>query len=208
MLNRNLPPWLSLGLLAGVVVGMLALVGWIKPYLAGPDLAMTTIYRPKPVPVHVETVKWLKKVETKVVKERIEIPVEVIGDVPLSEAKRLAEDFHISIPDLQKENRKLVDVLDVPKAPHGGEMALTVNTASGKIDGIFRPKPAPMIEVGGLREAGAEFDPLNNAVTGYYRQDLLRVGPVVISGRAFVTGPLTPRNAPTYGAAIGAAVRF
>jgi hypothetical protein len=195
-------------MLAGIVIGVLAIVGWIKPYLNGPDLAVATIYRPRPVAVQVERVKWLNRVETKIVRERVEVPVEVIREIPAKEAKRLEDDFHIKVADLQKESRELIDVVAVPKAPHGGEMALTVNTESGKIDGIFRATPAPVVEFGGLRELGAELDPLNQAVTGYYRQDLLRVGPIVVSGRAFVTGPLAPGRVPTYGAAIGASVRF
>jgi hypothetical protein len=208
VLNRNLPHWLSLGLLASIVVGVLAAYGWIKPYLNGPDLALSTIYRPKPVPVKVETVQWMNDV--RVVRERVAVPggVEVVHDIPPKVAKRLVDDFHISLPDLQKEHRELVDVLDVPKAPHGGEMALTINTETGNVNGIFRPKPAPFIELGGIREAGAAFDPLNKAVTVSYRQDLARVGPIVISGRAFVTGPITPGRAPSYGVEIGGSFRF
>ena len=108
MLNRNLPHWLSLGLLAAIVVGALAAYGWIKPYLNGPDLALTTIYRPKPVPVKVATVKWMNDV--RVVREKVPVPggVEVVHDIPPKVAKRLVDDFHISLPDLRKEHRELV----------------------------------------------------------------------------------------------------
>jgi hypothetical protein len=211
--QRSLPSWLSLGVLAAIVVGVLFVVGWIKPYLNGPDLALTTIYRPKPVPVRVETVKWLKG-DTRVKTERVEVPVEVIREVPAKVEKQLLG-FGLSLKDLQAKKEELVDVLDVPRAPHGGEMALTVNTETGKIDGTFKPKAAPLIEFGGIRAAGGAFDPIAKRIVGYYRQDLIRVGPVVVNGRVSAGAPLAVgasssngRRVLDYGVEIGAEIRF
>lgn len=204
--NRHLPGWLSLAVLGAVVIGILTLVGWVKPYLSGPDLALSTIYRPKPVPVKVETVKWLTR--TKVKTERMEVPIEVIREVPPKTETRLAEGFGLRLSDLRADNRELVDVLAVPKAPHGGEMALTVNTESGRIAGTFRPKAAPFIAFGGLREVGLDLNVTSKAAGGYYRQDLIRVGPAVVNGKVFVSAPLVAGGAPDFGAAVGVAVRF
>ena len=207
-MNRVLfqaPRLLTYGL---IVVAMLAVAGWIKPYLNGPDLAIATIYRPKPVPVQVEKVKWLTRVEHMTTTTRVEVPVEVIRELPAKETQRIEHDFGLKLPELRAENRELVDVLAVPKAPRGGEMALTVNTGSGKIDGIFRAKPAPFFELGGLREAGVDADVVNRSITGYYRQDLLRVGPAVVNARAFAGVPIQSGDKPTAGVCLGVAVRF
>jgi hypothetical protein len=206
MLRRNLPSWFSLTLLAAVAVGVLFLVGWIKPYLHGPDLALTTIYRPKPVPVKVETVKWMTKVKT----EKVEVQVEVIREVPAKVEKQLLG-FGINLKELHAENKELAKILGVPRAPHGGEMALTVNTGSGEIEGIFKPKQAPFIEFGGMREVGMDYEPLGKVAGGYYRQDLVRLGPVIVNGKAFVKAPIAPAASSKgidYGVSIGAAIRF
>lgn len=196
------PRWLTWGLILAIAAGALALVGWIKPYLEGPDLAMATIYRPKPVPVEVETVRWLTKVETRTTRERVEIPVEVIRELPAKETKRLEADFGVTLPELRADNRELVDILSVPKAPHGGEMALTVNTQTGDIDGIFKPKAAPLVALGGMREAGLGYNIIQRSAEGYYRQDLIRIGPAVVNGRAYAT------TAGDYGVSVAVAVRF
>lgn len=202
--NKNLPSWLTLSVLAAIVVGTLFLIAQAKSYLSGPDLALTTIYRPKPVPVPVETVKWM----TKVKKERVEVPMEVYRDVPAKVEKRLEKDFNIRLPELRAENKELADILAVPKAPRGGEMALTVNTETGQIEGIFRPKATPLIEFGGIREVGLDANIIRQGVTGYFRQDLVRLGPAVVNGKAFATVPLTAGQAPDYGVSVGVAVRF
>jgi hypothetical protein len=204
--QKNISAWFTLPLLAGIVVGALFLIGNIKAYL-DPISSMSTIYRPKPVPVKVETVKWLKG-DIRVKKEIVNVPVEVIREVPAKTNKRLEDDFHINVKDLMAEHKALVDVVDVPKAPHGGAMALTIDTDSGKIENTFRPNAAPVIEFGGIREAGAEYNVLQKGVTGYYRQDLVRIGPVVVGGRVFVTAPLAPGTPASYGASVGASVRF
>lgn len=203
--QRNLPAWCSFGLLAALAIGALALVGWIKPYLSGPDLGVATVYRPKPVPVRVETVKWIKRVE----RQTVTVPVEIIREVPAKTEEQLTQKFGFAIGDLRAEQKELVDILAVPKAPHGGEMALTVNTSSGKIAGTFRPNQAPFLELGGMREIGLEYDPLNTMAGGYYRQDLVRIGPAIVNGKAFARLPLTPGSkAPDFGVSIGVAVRF
>lgn len=207
-MNRTLfaaPRLLTYGLL---LVAVLAIAGWVKPYLNGPDVALTTLYRTKPQPVAAPTVKWLTRVEHKTVTERVEVPVEVIRELPAKETKRLEEDFGLKLPELRAENRELVDILAVPKAPRGGEMALTVNTGSGKIDGIFRAKSAPFVELGGMREVGIDYDALNRAASGYYRQDLVRIGPAIVNGKAFAGVPLTPGKSSTLGVMVGVAVRF
>lgn len=201
----NAPRWLTY---TALVVAVLAAIGWVKPYLVGPDLALATIYRPKPVPVEIETVKWLTKVETKTVKERVEVPVEVIRELPVKETKRLEEDFGLALSELRADNRELVDVLAIPRAPRGGEMAVTINTESGRIDGVFRPKAAPLFELGGMREVGIDYDPINAVATGYYRQDLVRVGPAIVHAKAFAGASLGPGKGSTAGVSIGVAVRF
>lgn len=187
-------------------IGAFLLIGVVKPYLDGPIPGLTTIYRPKPVPVKVETVKWLTRVE----KERVNVPVEVIREVPAKVEKHLQDDFKISLPELRAEHKALVDVVNVPKAPDGGEMALTLNTETGKVDSIFRPKPMPFFQLGGIREAGVGYDPLQQAAVGFYRQDLARTGPIVWSGEAYVKGGIAPaaRTAPAVGVEIRASIRF
>jgi hypothetical protein len=208
MLQRNLPSWISFTLLAAVAVGILALVGWIKPYLNGPDLALATIYRPKPVPVKVPEIKEIVKYRTQIKTERVEIPVEVIREVPAKVEKTLLG-YGITLKDLQTENKALATVLDVPKAPFGGGMAITVNTLDGKIDGTFLAKQAPFIQFGGIREAGIGFDPINAAARGYYRQDLVRVGPAIVNGEAFVSTPIAGGKASAnVGVSVNVAVRF
>ncbi len=202
--QRNLPAWCSLGLLAALVIAALAIVGWIKPYLSGPDLGVATVYRPKPIPVRVETVKWLERVERKTVT----VPVEVIREVPPKTEEQLETKFGFGLSDLKSEGKDFVDVLAVPKAPHGGEMALTVNTTTGKVAGTFRPNPSPLIELGGMREVGFEYDPLNTMAGGYYRQDLVRIGPGIVNGKAFARLPVTPGSKADFGVTIGVAVRF
>lgn len=205
-LRQNAPAWLTLPVLGLLVVGVLWFIAQAKSYFSGPDLVLTTIYRPKPVPVEVERVKWLTK--TKIKTERVEIPVEVIREVSPKIEKRLSDGFHITLDQLHAEKKELVDVLDVPKAPRGGEMALTVDTDTGKITGTFLPKKTPLIEFGGIREAGVDYNVLRQGATGYYRQDLVRLGPAIVNGKAFATVPLTPGVAADYGVTIGVAVRF
>jgi hypothetical protein len=202
--TASLPPWLSAGVLAAIVVAILALVGWIKPYLAGPDFATTTIYRVRPVPVEVERVRWLERVKVRT--ERVEVPVEVIREVPAKVEQRLADDFGIRLPELPAENREFIDVVAVPKAPHGGEMAITVSTETGKIDGIFRPLPAPLVEFGGIRELGVDYDPINATAGAYYRQDLVRLGPAVVNATAFARASREAGS--DIGGKIGVAIRF
>lgn len=203
--KAKVPMWLTLPLLAGIVIGALWFVAQVKSYLGGPDLALTTIYRSKPVPVEVERVKWLTKTKIKV--ERVEVPVEVIREVSPKIEKKL-EGFNINLEKLHAEKKELVDVLDVPKAPRGGEMALTVDTDSGQITGTFLPKKTPLIEFGGIREVGIDYNVLRSGVTGYYRQDLVRLGPAVVNGKAYATVPLTPGTTADYGVSVGVAVRF
>ncbi len=193
---------------AFIVLLGLAAWGWIKPWIEGPDLRFSTITRTRPVPVKVETVRWMTKVATKIKRERVEVPVEVIREVPVKVAERLKEGFKVSLPDLRAEGRELVDVLEVPKAPHGGEMALTVQTATGKIDGIFRAKPAPFFEAGGLRELGGGYNPFSGTAILSYRQDLVRIGPVVVVGRGYLAAPLKPGQAVDVGGDINAVIRF
>jgi hypothetical protein len=205
-MKRVIPPRLVIYPLIGIA--LLAAIGWIKPYLAGPELSsMVTMVRVKPVPVPTETVKWLTKVDKRIVRDTVTIPVEVIREVPAKQAERLHQDFNITLPELRETNRELANVVEVPPAPRGGEMAITVNTESGAIGGIFRAKPSPLIEFGGLREAGVEFDAMNTIATGYYKQDLIRIGPAVVNGRVYASLPGGARS-PAAGAAIGVAVRF
>jgi hypothetical protein len=199
------PRWVTYAL---IIVAALAVVGWVKPYLQGPDLAFSTIYRPRPVPVKVDTTAWLKNAEPKIKYVRVPVEVPVIVEVPAKVQQRFEEDFGIKLPELRAENRELVDILAVPKAPRGGEMALVVNTSTGKIDGTFHAHTAPLLELGGLREAGIEYDPMNAMAAGYYRQDLVRVGPAVVSGKVFAGVPVAPGKQATAGVAIGVAVRF
>jgi hypothetical protein len=206
-LNIPLPTWFNLTFIVILAVGALWLVAQVKSYIKGPDLALTTIYRPKPVPVPVTEVKWMTKVKT----ERINVPVEVYRDVPAPVEKRLDKDFGIKLDLLRAENKELAKIVDVPKSPHGGAMAITVNTGSGAVEGIFRPNAAPLIEFGGIREVGADYEPLAKVAGGYYRQDLLRVGPAILNGKAFVKAPIAPGangKGIDYGISIGVAVRF
>lgn len=194
-------------LYAAIVLAILAAWGWVKPFIDGPDLRFSTITRTRRVAVKVETVRWLTKVETQVKRERVPVEVPVIVEVPAKVEKRLEEDFQIKLPELREEGRELIDIQEVPKAPHGGEMALTIHTKTGKVESIFRPKPAPFFELGGLREAGVDYDPLSAAVRGYYRQDLVRIGPGVVNAKVFASAPLRG-SVPEYGVSVGVAVRF
>jgi hypothetical protein len=204
LLLANVPRWLTWGLVLSAIAGALFVAGWIKPLLEGPDLSVVTVYRPKSVPVQVETVRWLvkEKERLRVKTERVEVPVEVIREVPAKVEQRLASDFGITLPELRTENRELVDILAIPRAPRGGELAVTVNTGSGRIDGTFRPLPSRLIELGGIREAGVTYGLIDRSIEGYYRQDLVRIGPAIVHGRAFAT------STGDYGVTVGAGVRF
>lgn len=204
--KAKVPSFITIPLLIAIVVGSLVLFGWIKSYVEGPNLALTSLYHPKPVPVKVEKVKWLTKIKT----EQVQVPVEVIREVPVKEAARLDKDFGIKLDLLHAENKELSTVLTVPKAAYGGEMAVIVNTGTGKTDGIFKPNGAPFIEFGGIKEIGLDYNPLSSAGTVYYRQDLVRVGPVIVNGKAFVSGSSRAGGGslPSYGVSIGGAVRF
>jgi hypothetical protein len=203
-LTRPAPSWLTRGLLAAVVVGGLAAYGWIAPFIHGPDFSLATIYQPKPAPVKVETVKWLTKVKT----EKVTVPVEVIRELPAKEAAHLEKDFGLKLDLLHAENKELAKVLDVPKAPNGGEMALTVNTATGAIDGVFSATRAPFFHLGGMREIGVGYDVIQRGIALHYSQDLARVGPVVLSGTVFASTPTVPGARPSYGGRIDGVVRF
>lgn len=203
----NAPRWAVYGI---ILIAALAAWGWVKPWITGPDVVFGTMTRTVrvPVPVEVESVKWLRKVE----RVRVEVPVQVIREVPAKQAKMLADKFDLKLPEMHAEGRELVDVIEVPPAPRGGEMALTVS-AAGEIAGIFREKPAPFLEIGGVREVGVDYDAVNGSLLGYYRQDLARVGPAVINGKVFGGVPLgvSPggrNNGANFGASIGVAVRF
>jgi hypothetical protein len=183
------------------------LVGVVKPYLEGADL-LTTLHRPRPAPVNIPgPVKWLEKTKT----VTIQGPIQVIHDLAPKEEKKFDSEFHLSMSDLHAEHKKLLTVLPVPKAPFGGEMAVTSATDTGKVAGIFAPKAAPFFELGGIRAAGIAYDPLRMSVTGYYRQDFVRVGPVVVNGRVYAGVPISPVSAgkvPAYGVEIGGEIRF
>jgi hypothetical protein len=207
-LKRNVPSWITLPLLAAIVIGGLFVASNIKSYL-DPISSLSTIYRPKPVPVKVETVKWLKG-DVRIKRETITVPVEVIREVPAKVEKQLLG-FGISLKDLHDENKELAKVVDVPKAPHGGEMALTVNTGTGAIEGIFLAHPAPLFELGGIREVGVDYEPLGKRVGTYFRQDLGRIGPAILNVKVFAKAPITPTangRGLDYGGSVGVAVRF
>lgn len=202
--KKSIPAWITLPLLAAVVVGILFAVATVESYL-DPISTMSTIYRPKPVIEKVEKVKWLTKVKT----VQVSVPVEVIHEVEKKGAARLDKDFGIKLDLLHAENKELATVLAVPRAPHGGEMAITVNTLTGKTEGVFNAKTAPLIEFGGIREVGVDYEPLAKVAGGYFRQDLLRVGPAVINGKVFAKAPIAPGSRGLdYGVSVGVAVRF
>lgn len=207
-LNRPLSGYVSLvtlPVLLGAIVAVLFIAAQVKSYVEGPANAFATIYRPKPVPVTAETVKWLKG-DVRIQRETVKVPVEVIREVPAKVEKHLSDGFKIDLKELHAEHKELLDVLDVPKAPHGGELAVTVDSDSGKIAGTFSAKPAPLIEFGGLREIAATYDPIHRTPGVAYSQDLLRVGPVVLGGRAFVAAPKA--GGANYGVELTAGVRF
>lgn len=207
--RANVPSWITVpiltpALIAAIVVGAFFIVGWVKPYLFGPDLALTTLYRPKTVPVQAEPSKLIKNAETKTVST----PRQVITKLPPKDDAKLKAEFGKNLADLHAENKELATVLTIPKASNGGEIAITTNNQTGVTEGIFRPKPKPFYEFGGIREVGIDYNVIQRGVTGYYRQDLVRIGPGVVNGKAFVTMPLSPGQQPSYGAMIGVAVRF
>jgi hypothetical protein len=184
---------------ACLILALAALAGWARQYLEGPEIR--TFTRAKIVPVPVESVKWVEKVK----RETVTVPVQVIRHVPAPIADKL-EPMGVDLEALHAQGSELVDVLAIPKAPQGGDLALTLNSA-GKVSGTFLAKPAPFLEIGGAKEIGAEYDPINSAVTGYYRQDFVRVGRAVIHGRAFATASSKYQRSGV-GLALGVSVRF
>lgn len=162
------------------LLALLTGLGWAKSYLQGPDLSFVTAFKVKPVPVAVTETKWL----TKVVHEKVTVLVEVVKYLPPPAAKALKDEFHVTLEQLHAENKSLATVLAVPKAPYGGDMAVTVNIGTGKVEGIFVGHSQPFFALGGLREAGVEYDVIGRSAQAYYRQDIARVGPVVVGGRA------------------------
>lgn len=186
-------------LLAGVAV-----IGQVKAWLQGPDLRFFTLTRVRPGPVRLVEAKQTVKEKRTV----IQGPVVVIKEPSPKTAKWIQTEFGTSVEKLHAEGKELVGVRDVPKAPYGGKVELTYDTKTGEIDSIFRAKPQPFLELGGPREAGIGYDPLNAAVRVYGKMDVGRVGPVVINGEVFAAKPLRPGEKADFGVVVNASVRF
>lgn len=202
-------PSASVLLRYGIVVLVLAGAwGWLDLWANGPSI-YSTFTRKTHTREVVERTRYMTN--TKIQRERVEIPVEVVREVPAKVDQQLKEDFGHNLLELKAEGRGLLEVVDVPKAPNGGRMEITMFTESGRVKATFAPKPLPAVAFGGMREFGVDLDFVRVELSGYFRQDLVRVGPAIVNGKAFAAVPLKQGAANPqvdYGVKIGVAVRF
>jgi hypothetical protein len=80
----------------------------------------------------------------------------------------------------------LVTEVRAPILPNGGDIAVT-RDAAGDVQVIVKPRERPFFGFGGIRETGLAYDPLRGSLELYHHQDLLRVGPAMVSLEGFVS---------------------
>ena len=157
--------------------------GWLKLYFTGPELGVTTILKVKPKPVIVKETKYSERIP-----ERVEcIPVEI--KVPDAKAiEELERKYSGNAIGLDLQRSVMLGEYTLPKMPYGGEALVTVEGEKPTLSVL--PKKQPFFEWGSLREFGLGFGAGQNgyAWRAKYRQDLFRVGPVMMTGEAAVQG--------------------
>lgn len=163
---------------AVLLLAILAGYGWLKAYLVGPDLAVTTLYKVKTVPTVVKETK-----ESVRIKEvRVEVPVYI--KVPTEKEKeRIEEKYQGSGVDLDVET--LLGEWFGPKSPWGSSILVTKG-ADDHVKVTVLPKERPFFQLGGARGIGAGVGQSNLGISWrlFYEQDIVRVGPVWINGEA------------------------
>lgn len=185
---QSLLPWFKRSMNAAklvtygaILLCLLAGYGWLKAYLVGPDERVSTIYRFKPKPVVVTETKYSEKIRTVVKEVRVEVKV------PTEAQKEKLEGrfgYKLGIGE------ELLGEWNLPRAPYGGTTMVTVKP-DGTPTVVTVPNAQPFFELGGMREFGAEYGmtSLGRSWQAFYHQDLLRVGPVWVGGRAAFGDP-------------------
>lgn len=129
--------------------------------------------------------------------------------LPPQQKQDVEQQFHLAPGTLggrETGNRDLLADVKVPSLPSGGT-ALVTQDAAGKTEvEVVANKPG-FWQLGGIRETGLSWDPLNKQVQAYHQQDLLRTGKVVWGLRAFAGGGYGTRQA-NYGAELRAGWRW
>lgn len=96
--------------------------------------------------------------------------------------------------DLDREH--LLGVWPIPRAPHGGEVAVTMPAGGGQVEVVFRPGKPPLVSFGGERwtGVGAVLTPDGAGLGARAYADLLRVRDrwtLRLEGSAVVAGAET-----------------
>jgi hypothetical protein len=111
-------------------------------------------------------------------------PEQVIG-LSSGDAAAYEKKYGLAQDTLTGRHRGGLDVLTEKKlkpAPQGGEV-LVAQDQHGVTEVMELPAKRGFLGLGGLRETGGEWDWLNKRVAAYHRQDMVRVGPIVVGVR-------------------------
>ena len=149
-----------------VIVVLLGAAGWVKAwYWPTVQTVTRTITETVTVPEIREVVKWKTRIETREVK---------VMEAPAKEREKAKA----------REGEDLLTAVAIPSAPHGGTAQAWLSE-EGETRILFRENPAPFVDLGGIREVSA-WAGVSDHYSVAYRQDLGRVGPVVVMARGEV----------------------
>jgi len=148
--------------------------GWAKSYLTGPDIQQVTVYRTKPSPKVAPETKASERMQEETRCVQVEVKKPTLKELEAIAKKYEAPKLTINWPDAT-----LLGEYEVPKMPYGGTTAVVVEGTTPTV--VTLPKPRPFFELGGMREVGIGVGVGSYSPTwrGKFRQDLLRVGPVI-----------------------------
>lgn len=171
LLIRELLGRLTWAAAGGAVVSALFLWGWVGPWLNGLDPS-STLTRGSTEPYVARPARIVTRWQEKVVVREVRVLV------PPSDAAqgRVERRFDLKLGG----GVDLISVVTLKPLPWGGEAA-TVLHPDGGAETVVKPKARPLFQLAGLREfgAGADVLDLGASFAAWYRQDLLRLGPVV-----------------------------
>lgn len=162
-----LPSRILTYILAGVLLLFAggAVKDWYFPGVDEPSAIATSLTR-KPYQRTLET-KEIREAPTRVVERPVLAP-----DLTDRQEEKLEKRFGL---DLNTDD--LLTRVEIPRAPDGGEAAVTLD-AGGQVDVTFRPNRPSFFDLGGSFEVGAGVV-LNSRGQGYRlhaEKDLLRMG--------------------------------